>query len=290
MKFNLKSYRIQPQLKPLPQVKNILAVASGKGGVGKSTVAVNLAIALQQQGLRVGLLDADIYGPSQPKMLGVTGQKPTVTEDKKWMPVMAHQLQTMSIGFLIDQDQPAVWRGPMVSKALEQLVFDTAWDNLDLLLVDMPPGTGDIQLTLAQKIPLAGALMVTTPQDIALIDVKKAIVMFEKVGVKSLGIIENMSVHTCEQCGHQSDIFGEQGAEKLSENYEVPLLGKLPLASVIREGADQGRPIVLSTQEKSIAQTYVQIAIESLKYLAQQPIEGKAEKFEQLMQQQKRKS
>ena len=220
--------------KPVPGVKNIIAVASGKGGVGKSTTAVNLALALAAEGAQVGVLDADIYGPSQPMMLGASG-KPETKDGKSFEPKEAHGLQANSIGFLIDTDTPMVWRGPMATGALEQLIRDTRWRDLDYLIVDMPPGTGDIQLTLAQKVPVTGAIIVTTPQDIALIDARKGLKMFEKVGVPILGIVENMSTHVCTNCGHQEHIFGEGGAARMAKDYGVEVLGHLPLDIKIRE-------------------------------------------------------
>ena len=227
----------------LPQIKNIIAVASGKGGVGKSTVALNLALALQQNGALVGLLDADIYGPSQPHMLGISN-KPLIHDDKSIQPIIAHGLQTMSIGYLINADTPAVWRGPMVSGALQQMLGSTRWQDLDILIIDLPPGTGDIQLTLAQKVPVCGVVVVTTPQDVALIDVTKAISMFTRVKVPIFGVIENMSVHQCSKCGHEEHIFGNEGGQKLAAEYNVKLLGSIPLDRKIREAADAGQPVV----------------------------------------------
>jgi ATP-binding protein involved in chromosome partitioning len=240
-------------------IKNIIAVASGKGGVGKSTTTVNLALALQAEGARVGILDADIYGPNQPQMLGAT-QKPESEDGKTLQPVIAHGIQSMSIGYLIDVDTPMIWRGPMATGALQQLLNDTQWDNLDYLLIDLPPGTGDIQLTLSQKIPLAGAIIVTTPQDIALLDARKAIAMFQKVNVPVLGIVENMSIHVCSQCGHEEHIFGLAGGEKMAQQYQVDLLGSLPLDIKIREQVDNGRPTVVAEPESKITQTYRAIA------------------------------
>lgn len=239
---NIPAFAVQPSLKPLPEIKNIIAIASGKGGVGKSTVAFGLALALRAQGATVGLLDADIYGPSQPLLLG--GAERPKTRDKKTMePVEKYGLQTMSMGYLLEgEDQPVIWRGPMVSTALKQLLQDTQWSNLDYLIVDLPPGTGDIQLTLVQKIPLAGALIVTTPQDLSLIDARKALRMFNKVNVPVLGIIENMSHHVCEHCGHESAIFGAGGGAMMSAHYEVPLLGQIPLAIELRTALEKGQP------------------------------------------------
>lgn len=254
-------FRHLPQngVKSLPQVKNIIAVASGKGGVGKSTVAVNLAIALQMQGARVGLLDADIYGPSQPLMLGVTA-KPVIREDKSMEPIVVHGLQTMSIGYLINHDTPAVWRGPMVSGALQQMLNNTAWQDLDYLVVDLPPGTGDVQLTLAQKVPVCGTVVVTTPQDVALLDVTKAIGMFTRVKVPVLGIVENMSTHVCSNCGWEEHIFGSQGGYTLAEQQGAKLLGSLPLELWIRIHADKGKPIVYAEPDSKTAQEFLRIA------------------------------
>lgn len=243
----------------LPNIKNIIAIASGKGGVGKSTTAVNLALAFKQEGYRTGLLDADIYGPSQPLMLGVT-TLPASKDKQKLSPILAHDLQTMSIGYLVDQQAAMVWRGPMVSMALQQLLNDTEWDNLDYLIVDLPPGTGDIQLTLAQKIPVTGVVIVTTPQDLALLDARRAYEMFRKVNIPTLGIIENMSIHICSQCGHAETIFGEGGGARLAKQYALELLGQLPLDIHIREHTDQGTPTVAIEPEGVHAQTYRQIA------------------------------
>jgi ATP-binding protein involved in chromosome partitioning len=251
---------VQRGVKLIPGIKNIVAVASGKGGVGKSTTAVNLALALAAEGAAVGVLDADIYGPSQPMMLGING-RPESKDGKTMEPLEGHGVQAMSIGFLVEAtDQPMVWRGPMVTQALEQLLKDTAWRALDYLVVDMPPGTGDVQLTLAQKVPVTGAVIVTTPQDIALIDARKSLKMFEKVGVPILGIIENMSMHVCSHCGHQEPIFGQGGAQKMSRDYGSELLGQLPLDIRIREQADSGRPTVVSDPDGPAAQTYRAIA------------------------------
>src|SRR3981081_3210537 len=234
------AHAVQRGVKLVPGIKNIIAVASGKGGVGKSTTAANLALALVAEGASVGVLDADIYGPSQPMMLGIAG-RPESKDGKHLEPMEAHGLQAISIGFLIDVDTPMVWRGPMVTQALEQLLKDTAWRELDYLVIDLPPGTGDIQLTLAQKVPVTGAVIVTTPQDIALIDARKGLKMFEKVGIPILGIVENMSFHVCPKCGHQSHIFGTGGAEKMCRDYGTELLGQLPLDEAIRSHADSGQ-------------------------------------------------
>jgi ATP-binding protein involved in chromosome partitioning len=253
-------HAVQRGVKLVEGVKNIIAVASGKGGVGKSTTAVNLALALAAEGARVGVLDADIYGPSQPTMLGISGQ-PKSKDGKSMEPMSNHGLQAMSIGFMIDgDDTPMVWRGPMVTQALDQLLHQTKWDNLDYLVVDLPPGTGDIQLTLAQKVPVTGAVIVTTPQDIALMDARKGLKMFEKVGIKIVGIVENMSTHICSQCGHEEHIFGAGGGEKMCADYDVEFLGGLPLDIRIREQADSGNPTVVSDPDGNIAKVYKQIA------------------------------
>lgn len=261
-------YKVQVGLTPFPNIKNIIAVASGKGGVGKSTVAANLALALHAQGARVGVLDADIYGPSQPMLFKLAG-KPKV-ENGKFMPLENYGIQLMSIGFLIDTDKAAIWRGPMVAKALMQMLNDTAWDTLDYLVLDLPPGTGDIQLTMAQKIPVAGAVVVTTPQDLSLIDAVRAAAMFKKVNVPVLGIVENMSVYHCPQCDHSDAIFGADGAQSMCAEFKVPLLGQLPLHKAIRECADQGKPIVLAQPESAAAQGYVSIANNIIAELAKQ--------------------
>ena len=253
------SHAVQRGVKLIPGIKNIIAVASGKGGVGKSTTAVNLALALAAEGSAVGMLDADIYGPSQPMMLGIAG-RPESKDGKHLEPMMGHGLQAISIGFLIDIDTPMVWRGPMVTQALEQLLKDTRWRELDYLVVDLPPGTGDIQLTLAQKVPVTGAVIVTTPQDIALIDARKGLKMFEKVGIPILGVVENMSFHLCPQCGHQSHIFGAGGAERMCRDYGTELLGQLPLDEAIRSHADSGKPSVVSDPDGAVAEIYRRIA------------------------------
>lgn len=253
------SHSVQQSLKPIPNVKNIIAVASGKGGVGKSTTAVNLALALISEGATVGILDADIYGPSIPTMLGLSGH-PTSEDGKIMNPKVAYGLQTISIGYLIDADQPMIWRGPMATNALKQLLQETRWQNLDYLIVDLPPGTGDIQLSLSQQIPVSGAIIVTTPQDIALIDAQRGLAMFEKVNVPVLGIIENMSVHICSQCGHEEAIFGEGGGISMSQKNNVDLLGSLPLDINIRKFADSGRPSVVADPDGRVAECYQQIA------------------------------
>ncbi len=249
----------QHGVKLIPGVKNIIAVASGKGGVGKSATAVNLALALSSEGANVGILDADIYGPSQPQMLGISGH-PDSLDGKTMEPMYAHGIQAMSIGLLIDVETPMVWRGPMVTQALQQLLNDTNWKDLDYLIVDLPPGTGDIQLTLAQKIPVTGAVIVTTPQDIALLDARKGLKMFEKVGIPILGIVENMSTHTCTNCGHTEPIFGTGGGAKMCQDYQVELLGSLPLDMRIREHTDAGKPSVVAEPQGKIADTYRMIA------------------------------
>jgi ATP-binding protein involved in chromosome partitioning len=253
------AHAVQRGVKLIPGIKNIIAVASGKGGVGKSTTAVNLALALAAEGAAVGVLDADIYGPSQPMMLGIAG-RPESKDGKHLEPMEGHGLQAISIGFLIDVDTPMVWRGPMVTQALEQLLKDTSWRGLDYLVVDLPPGTGDIQLTLAQKVPVTGALIVTTPQDIALIDARKGLKMFEKVGIPILGVVENMSYHVCPQCGHESHIFGAGGAERMCRDYGTELLGQLPLDEAIRSQADSGKPTVVSDPDGELAAIYRRIA------------------------------
>ncbi len=250
----------QPELRGLAHVANVIAVASGKGGVGKSTVAANIALALSQQGARVGLLDADIYGPSQPRMMGLAGERPTTRDGKTFDPPRGHGLPVMSIGFLIDEEQPMVWRGPMVTQALTQLLNDSNWGELDYLVVDMPPGTGDTQLTLAQRVPVSGAVIVTTPQDIALLDARKGLQMFRKVGIPVLGIVENMSVHHCPACGHESHLFGAGGGAAMATRYDVALLGELPLDGRIREHADGGTPMVVSEPDSAVARLYHQIA------------------------------
>jgi ATP-binding protein involved in chromosome partitioning len=259
MSQKIVSHTVQRGVKLLPGVKNIIAVASGKGGVGKSTTAVNLALALVAEGASVGLLDADIYGPSQPQMLGISG-RPDSPDGKSLSPMMAYGVQAMSIGFLIDVETPMVWRGPMVTSALEQLLTETRWDDVDYLVIDMPPGTGDIQLTLAQKVPVTGAVIVTTPQDIALLDARKGLKMFEKVGIPILGIVENMSIHTCSKCGHEEHIFGEGGGARMAADYGLDVLGSLPLAMQIREQADSGKPTVVSDPDGRVAEIYRDIA------------------------------
>jgi ATP-binding protein involved in chromosome partitioning len=249
-------HAVQKNMKPLDNVKNIIAIASGKGGVGKSTTAVNLALALADDGANVGILDADIYGPSQPLMLGLSGEQPASEDGKSMEPLVAHGVQVMSIGFLIDADQPMIWRGPMVTSALNQLLQQTRWNDLDYLIVDMPPGTGDIQLTLSQQVPVSGAVIVTTPQDIALLDARRGLQMFRKVGVPVLGVIENMSTHVCSSCGHEEAIFGAGGGLAMADDFDLELLGQLPLDASIREQTDSGSPTVISAAESPQADAY----------------------------------
>jgi ATP-binding protein involved in chromosome partitioning len=257
----------------IPNVKNIIAVASGKGGVGKSTTAVNLALALAAEGARVGILDADIYGPSQPHMLGVGQRRPDVVGEQgrqQMVPIIAQGIQSMSMGYLVTEETPMLWRGPMATGALQQLLMQTRWDNLDYLVIDMPPGTGDIQITLAQKVPVTGAVIVTTPQDIALLDAKKGIEMFRKVNVPVLGVIENMAIHICSNCGHEEHIFGEGGGERIARDYQSELLGALPLDLSIRTGTDEGKPSVAADPESAISQKYRAIARKLMAKVQQQ--------------------
>ncbi len=271
----LPPHAVQPDLSPLPRIRNILAVGSGKGGVGKSTTAANLAVALAASGLRVGLLDADIYGPSIPTMLGLSG-RPDSPDGKSIVPMRAHGVETMSIGFLVEQDTPMIWRGPMATSALTQLLNDTRWggedgEGLDILVVDLPPGTGDIQLTLAQKIPVAGALIVTTPQEVATLDARKALKMFEKVNVPVLGLIENMAQHVCSNCGHVEHLFGAGGGERMAAQYGVPLLGSLPLDIAIREQGDGGVPVVAAAPDSAVAAAYRALAQRVVEALRERP-------------------
>ncbi|WP_456417066.1 iron-sulfur cluster carrier protein ApbC [Thiolapillus sp.] len=267
LSWEVASHSVQKSLKPIDNIKNIIAVASGKGGVGKSTTAVNLALALSQEGAKVGILDADIYGPSQPRMLGISGQ-PESKDGKTLEPMNSYHLQAMSIGFLIDEETPMIWRGPMVTQALEQLLNDTNWSDLDYLIIDLPPGTGDTQLTLAQKVPVSGAIIVTTPQDIALLDARKGFKMFEKVEVPVLGIVENMSIHICSNCGHEEHIFGEGGGKSMSEQYGVDFLGALPLEKRIREETDAGKPTVVAEPDCRTSEIYREIARKAAAKLA----------------------
>jgi ATP-binding protein involved in chromosome partitioning len=253
------AHEVQQGLTPLPGVKNVIAVASGKGGVGKSTVAANLALALKAEGASVGLLDADIHGPSQVRMLGLVG-KPDTRDGKRIEPKLSHGIQAMSIGLMIEEDTAMIWRGPMATQALQQLLGETNWSDLDYLIIDLPPGTGDIQLTLCQRIPVSGAIIVTTPQDIALLDARKGLKMFEKVNVPVLGIVENMSTHVCSACGHEEHIFGEGGGARMAAQYGVPLLGTLPLDIRIREQADSGTPTVIAMPDSDLAARYREIA------------------------------
>ena len=255
----IKSHQAQKGISLIKGVKNVIAVASGKGGVGKSSTAVNLALALMNEGSKVGILDADIYGPSQPQMLGIN-KKPESKDGKSMEPLIAHGLQVMSIGFLVDQETPMVWRGPMVTGTLEQLLKETNWDDLDYLIIYLPPGTGDIQLTLAQKIPVTGAIIVTTPQDIALLDARRGLKMFEKVNIPIIGIVENMSTHICSNCGHEEHIFGEGGGNKMSIDYNTMMLGNLPLDISIREQLDNGIPSVAADPKSKISKIYQSIA------------------------------
>jgi ATP-binding protein involved in chromosome partitioning len=266
----LTTHAAQGELKPLPNVRNIIAVGSGKGGVGKSTTAVNLALALAAEGLAVGVLDADVYGPSIPMMLGLSG-RPDSPDGKSIEPMRAHGIEAMSIGLLVDQDTPMIWRGPMATSALTQLLTDTRWGDLDVLVVDLPPGTGDIQLTMAQKIPVAGAVIVTTPQDIATLDARKALKMFEKLDIGVLGLVENMAVHVCTNCGHAEHLFGEGGAGRMSAQYGVPVLGSLPLEIGIRAQGDAGMPIVAAQPDSAAAQAYRAIARALLVQLDRRP-------------------
>ena len=266
----IAAHAVQPALAPSPRIRNVIAVGSGKGGVGKSTTAVNLALALAAEGLAVGVLDADVYGPSVPMMLGLSG-KPDSPDGKTIEPMRAHGIEAMSIGLLVDQDTPMIWRGPMATSALTQLLTETRWGDLDVLVVDLPPGTGDIQLTMAQKIPVAGAVVVTTPQDIATLDARKALKMFEKLGIAVLGLVENMAVHVCTNCGQAEHIFGEGGAARMSAQYDVPVLGSLPLQVSIREQGDAGTPIVAAQPDSAAAQAYREVARAMLGRLEQRP-------------------
>jgi ATP-binding protein involved in chromosome partitioning len=269
LRADIRAHAVQRHLQRLADIKNIVAVASGKGGVGKSTVAVNLALAWAAQGARVGILDADIYGPSQPLMLGLEGERPSSPDGKRLKPLVSHGVAAMSIGFLVDAEQPMVWRGPMVTQALTQLLSETDWGSLDYLVVDMPPGTGDIQLTLSQRVPVAGAVIVTTPQDIALADARKGLKMFEKVSVPVLGIVENMSVYVCSNCGHEEHVFGAGGGARMAAQYGVRLLGELPLDAHIREETDDGRPTVAAAPDSLRARAYLHMARRTAAALSQ---------------------
>ncbi len=270
MPIRVVPHAVQPNLSPLPRVRNIIAIGSGKGGVGKSTTAVNLALALAAEGARVGVLDADVYGPSIPTMLGLSG-RPDSPDGKTIEPMRAHGIEAMSIGLLVEQDTPMIWRGPMATSALTQLLTETRWGDLDVLVVDLPPGTGDIQLTMAQKIPVAGAVVVTTPQDIATLDARKALKMFEKLGIAVLGLVENMAVHVCTHCGHAEHVFGEGGAARMSEQYGVPVLGSLPLEVGIREQGDAGIPIVAAQPDSAAVRAYRDLARAMLAQLDRRP-------------------
>ena len=267
--WKVVAHAVQGELKPLEQIRNIVAVASGKGGVGKSATAVNLALALQADGARVGVLDADIYGPSMPRMLGVKGQPQTV--GNRIVPQQAHGLQVMSIGFMVEEDTPMIWRGPMVTSALQQLLTETNWDSLDYLVVDLPPGTGDASLSLAQSLSLTGAIIVTTPQDIALLDARRAVHMFRKVDVPVLGVVENMSTHICTACGHEEAIFGHGGGEQMAKDFDIPLLGQLPLTMEIRSSLDAGTPTMMQNLDSHIAKSYRKLALRAVGALSVMP-------------------
>ncbi|NVK20898.1 MAG: iron-sulfur cluster carrier protein ApbC [Kangiellaceae bacterium] len=277
IKWRVEAHAHPAKVQAMPNIKNIIAVASGKGGVGKSTTSVNLALALKTLGANVGVLDADIYGPSMPIMLGKQGKHPESTDKKTILPIESHGIQSMSIGYLIKPEQAMVWRGPMASGALQQLINDTQWQDLDYLIIDLPPGTGDIQLTMAQKIPVTAAVVVTTPQDIALADARKAVTMFDKVSVPVLGVVENMAMHTCSNCGHQEHVFGFGGGEKLAQEIGVELLGSLPLALAIREQSDQGMPTVAAEPNGDISKNYIAIAQRMAAKLALQEKEFRAD-------------
>ena len=257
----VQSHAVQPGVKALPNIRNIIAIASGKGGVGKSTVTANVALALAQEGAQVGILDADIYGPSQPRILSLTGQRPETVGDNTMRPLLAYGVSVMSIGFLVEERQALAWRGPMVTSALNQMLAQTDWGELDYLFVDMPPGTGDIQLTLAQSVPVSGAVIVTTPQDIALSDARKGVELFRKVSLPVLGIVENMAVHVCGKCGHEESIFGSEGGARLANEYDVPLLGSLPLQRDVREHSDAGTPVVVADAEGAAAKAFRETAL-----------------------------
>jgi ATP-binding protein involved in chromosome partitioning len=274
LRTQIPAFVADGRMRPLPEIANVIAVASGKGGVGKSTVAANLALALAAQGARVGLLDADIYGPSQPRMMGLAGARPTTIDGKTFDPPRGHGIPVMSIGFLIDSDQPMAWRGPMVTQALTQMLTDTRWGALDYLVVDMPPGTGDIQLTLTQRVPVSGAIIVTTPQEIALLDARKGLQMFRKVGVPVLGIVENMGIHRCPACGHESHIFDSGGGAELAKRYDTTLLGQLPLEARIREQVDGGTPTVVADPESQTARIFHAIARRAAGRLAASALQG----------------
>ena len=279
--LDVVSHKTQGTTQSIKNVKNIIAVASGKGGVGKSTVACNLSIALHQLGARVGILDADIYGPSQPLMFGAN-KKPESRDGKSMEPIISHGIQTMSIGYLIDPDTPVVWRGPMVTNTLQQLLNETNWDNLDYLIIDLPPGTGDTQLTLAQKVPVTGSVIVTTPQDVALIDAQKGIGMFDKVNIPNIGLIENMAVFECPNCGHHEHIFGEDGGKKLAAKNNISLLGSIPLNSMIQKKMDSGAPPLLDNEDSSINEAFLSIAEKTSIRIAQMKVNFK-DKFPKIV-------
>ncbi|HWJ06231.1 MAG TPA: iron-sulfur cluster carrier protein ApbC [Steroidobacteraceae bacterium] len=264
----VQAQAVQGQLQPLPGIRNVIAVASGKGGVGKSTTSVNLALALALDGARVGILDADIYGPSQPRMMGLQGERPTSKDGRRIQPLEAYGVKVISIGFLVEEEQPMVWRAPIVTQALTQLINDTDWGDLDYLVIDLPPGTGDIQLTLSQRVPLSGAVIVTTPQDIALLDARKGLRMFQKVNVPVLGIVENMSTHVCSNCGHEEPIFGSGGGERMAQQYGVELLGQLPLDIRIRRETDEGRPTVVADPGSAVGRAYLDVARRAAAHLS----------------------
>lgn len=274
IKQSIRQHQVKENIKPIKGVKNIIAVASGKGGVGKSTMSVMLARALQQLGANTGILDADIYGPSIPKMLGVS-QKPESPDNKTFLSIDADGLQTMSLGYILGEKDPAIWRGAMVTKALMQMIEDTRWSNLDYLIMDLPPGTGDIQLTMIQKIPVTAAVLVTTPQDIALLDAQKALAMFNKVDIPVLGVIENMSTYVCEKCGHEAHIFGQDGGKRMATEFDVPLLGQMPLNIDIRTHMDDGRPTAIWHQDHTLNQKALKIALRAAQNLGKLPIKFK---------------
>ena len=259
--WKIAAHSVQPGLKALPGIRNIIAIASGKGGVGKSTVTSNIAVALAEEGARVGILDADIYGPSQPRILNLLGERPETRDGKMLEPLQAHGVSVMSIGFLVEDSQAVAWRGPMVTSALNQMLNQTNWGELDYLFIDMPPGTGDIQLTLAQKVPVSGAVIVTTPQDIALSDARKGLAMFQKLNLPVLGVVENMAVHVCSECGHAEHIFGAGGGERLAEEHGLSVLGSLPLTADVRAQTDSGEPTIVSDSASVAAKSFRELAL-----------------------------
>ncbi|AMN46304.1 ATPase [Steroidobacter denitrificans] len=274
--WQIGSHAVKHNLKPIQGIRNIIVVASGKGGVGKSTTAANLALALAHEGAKVGLLDADIYGPSQPQMMGLSAERPSTTDQRSMVAPVAYGVKVMSVGFLVDVDQPMIWRGPMVTQALVQLLETTRWEELDYLVVDMPPGTGDTQLTLSQRVPVSGAIIVTTPQDIALLDARKGLRMFQKVEIPVLGIVENMSTHICSNCGHEEHIFGAGGGQRMAQQYGVALLAELPLDIRIREQTDGGKPTVVAEPDGPLARAYIELARRASAGLARSSLEGGA--------------